>query len=88
LSLVQRGGIGNALAPLCHRASIAEAVRRADEPLLHGRGGLDGKQFIQQGCSNTLAKLGERCRQPKMFLGAVPLHRLDATGVHDSKVGA
>jgi len=88
LSLVERGGIGDALAALCTRKGIDEEVRRADEPLLHGRRGLDGEQFVHQGVIKTMAKLGQRFGQHKMLLRAVPLDHLDATGVHDRKVGA
>jgi hypothetical protein len=88
LRFVERGGIGDALAALVHRKGLDEEVRRADQPLLHGSRDVDGEQFVHQGCIKTLAKLDQRFGPHNMLLRAVPLDSLNATGVHDSKVGA
>ena len=88
MSLVERGGIGDALAALCNRAGIDEEVRWADEPLLPTSPGLDGEQFVHQGFVKALAKLGEGCGQHNMLRRTVEVDDRDATGVHDGKVGA
>jgi hypothetical protein len=76
------------LAPLFRREGIHKEVRRADQPLVHRGSGLDGQECIHQGFVNALAKLGQGFGQHKMLLCTVPLEGLDATDVHDSKVGA
>jgi hypothetical protein len=47
LSLVQRGGVGDALAALLRREGVDEQMGRADEALFHGGSRLDGDQLIQ-----------------------------------------
>jgi hypothetical protein len=75
-----RGAVG--------RDGCDEAGRRAANPLLHGRRGVDGEQVVQQGCLKTLAKLGQRYGQHTRRLGAVPLDHHEAPGVQDGTVRA
>ena len=88
MSLVKRVGIVNALAALLGGEGIDQKMSRADEPLVHGRSGLDGDQFIHQGLVNAATKAGQGWGQDKMSLAAVRLYLRDATGIHDGEIGA
>ena len=88
MSLVQGGGISDPLAALFRGKGIDEQMRWADEPLVHGRGGLDSQQLVHQGLVDTAAKLRQGFGQDKVLLRAVELHFFKATSVHDRHVGA
>jgi len=60
LSLIQRCGIGDALAALLTRKGIDDEMGRADETCIHGGGGLDGNELIHQRFVDTAAKLAQR----------------------------
>ena len=88
MSLVQRGGVGDALAALLHREGVDEQMRWADEALFHGGRCLDGDQLIHQLCIETLAELGQGLGQHKVRLGAIGLHLTESTGIHHRHIGA
>ena len=82
---VEGRGISDPLAALFRGKGIDEEVGRADKPLVHRSGGLDGQQVVHQGLIKALAKLGEDFGQDKMLLSAVPLDRLNATAYMTAK---
>jgi hypothetical protein len=88
LGFVQGGRISDALAALFRGKGIDEEMRRADQALVHGRGGLHGQQFIPQGGVNTASKLRQRFRQDKVLLRTIKVHFYKATGIHDGHVSA
>src|SRR5688572_684386 len=57
LSFIEGGGIGDALRALFTRKRIDDEMRRADEPLLHGGGSLDGDELVHERLVNASAKL-------------------------------
>ena len=73
MSLVEGRGIGDPLAALFRGKGIDEEVGRADKPLVHRSGSLDGQQFVHQGLIKALAKLGED-------FGQVHFHPLQRAG--------
>lgn len=88
MSPVKRVGVVNALAALLGGEGIDQEMSRADEPLVHGRGGLDRDQFIHQRLVHAATKVGQSLGQDKMGLAAVRLHLCDATGIHDGEIRA
>ena len=88
MCFIQRRGIGDPLTPLFTRKGIDDAMRRADQALLHGGSGLDGNELIHEGLVHAAAKLAEGLGQDKVSLGRIDLVVSEATGIHDSKVGA
>ena len=60
LCFIQRGGIRDTLTPLFAREGIDDEMRRTDQALLHGGGGLNGDQLIHEGLVYPAAKLAER----------------------------
>ena len=88
LCFIQRRGIGDPLTPLFTRKGIDDEMRRADQALLHGGSGLDGNELIHEGLVKAAAKLTESLRKHKVGLRGIDLILAEATGIHDSKVGA
>jgi hypothetical protein len=68
LSLVKRGGVGDALAALLRGEGINKQMGRTDESLLHSGSRLDGYQLIHQLCIDAVAKLGQGLGQDKVSL--------------------
>ena len=87
LSLIQRGGVGDPLAPLFTRKSIDDEMGGADQTCFHRGRRLDGDEFIHQHLVDTATKRTERLGQDKVCLRARRLVLLEATGVHHGKVG-
>jgi hypothetical protein len=73
LGFIQRGGICDPLTPLCTREGIDDEMRRTDQALLHGGGGVDGDECIHEGFVNAAAKLAERCGSHKVGLRGIDL---------------
>ena len=88
MSLVQRRGIGDALAALLRGEGIDEQMSRTDQSLLHGNSRLDGEQFIHQLGIDAAAKLRQRFGQDKVRLGTIRLDLTQTTGVHHRYIGA
>jgi hypothetical protein len=86
LSLIQGGGIGDPLAPLCTRKGLDDEMSRADEPCFHRSCRLDGQQLLHEPLVNTAAALTKGLGQPKGLLGAIGLVLTQATRVHHGKV--
>ena len=87
MSLIQRCGIGDALAALLTRKGIDDELGRADETCIHGSGGLDGNELIHQRFVYTAATLAQRLGEHKVRLRRIDLRVSEATGIHDGKVG-
>ena len=87
MCFIQRGGIGDTLTPLFTRKGIDDEMRRTDQALVHGGGGLDGNEGIRKGLVYAAAKLTEGLGQYKVDLGRIDLIVSEATGIHDGKVG-
>ena len=88
MCLIQRGGIGDPLAPLFARKRINDQMGGTDQASFHGRRRLDGEERIHESLIDATAKLGQGCGQHKVRLGELSLVLAQATGIHDSKVGA
>src|SRR5712691_5393922 len=86
LSLIQRGGVGDPLAPWFTRESIDDEMGGADQTCFHRGRRLDGDEFIHQHLVDTATKLTERLWKYKVYLRARGLVLLEATGVHHGKV--
>ena len=87
MRLIQCGGIRDPLTPLFTREGIDEEMRRTDQPLLHGGGGLDGDQLIYEGLIKAATKLTQGLGQNKVGLRRIDVVVSEAAGIHDSKVG-
>jgi hypothetical protein len=87
LSFIECRGISDPLATLFGGEGIDEHMRRADQALVHGRHGLDGQPFIDQGLVVTAAKLGQGFGQHKMGLRTVESNVFYTTGRHDRHLG-
>lgn len=88
MRLVQRGGVGDALAALLRGAGIDKQRGRADEALWHGGRRLDGHQRLQQLCIDAVAELGQGRGQDKVRLGAISLDLTEPTGIPHRHIGA
>ena len=88
MSLVERGGVSDALAALLRGEGIDEQMGRTDEALLHGGSRLDGEQLIHQRAINALAELGQRFGQDKVRLGTIGVDLTQSTGIHHRHVSA
>ena len=88
MSLVQGGGIGDALTALFRGKGIDEEMRWADQALLHRGSGLDSQQFIHQGLVEAAAKLGQGFGQDKVLLRTIEMYFCEATGIHDGHIRA
>ncbi len=88
MRLVECRGIGEPLTALLHRECIHQEMRRADEPGLHGRGGLNGHQLVHQGLIDTLPELRQGFGQHEMGLGMIRLDGGETTGIHHRHIGA
>ena len=86
MSLIQRCGIGDALAALLTRKGSDDEMGRADETCIHG-GGLDGHELIPQRFVDTAATLAQRLGEHKVRLRRIDRIVSEATGIHDGKVG-
>jgi len=87
LSLIQRCGIGDALAALLTRKGSDDEMGRADETCIHGGGGLDGNELIPQRFVDTAATLAQRLGEHKVRLRRIDRIVSEATGIHDDTVG-
>jgi hypothetical protein len=87
LRFIECRGISDPLATLFGGEGIDEHMRRADQALVHGRHGLDGQPFIDQGLVETAAKLGQGFGQHKMGLRTVESNVFYTTGRHDRHLG-
>jgi hypothetical protein len=72
---------------LLARKGIDDEMRWTDKALVHGGSGLDGNELIHEGLVNAAAKLTEGLGQNKVGLRGIHLVVLEATGIHDGKVG-
>ena len=87
MSLLPRGGIGDALTALFRREGIHQEMRRADEARLHGRSGLHSQQLVHQRLVKTAATLRQGFGQDKGLLRMLELHCGKATRIHDGDIG-
>ena len=88
LRLIQGGGIGDPLAPLCTREGVDDEMGWADKTFVHRRRRLESDQLIHEGFVHAAAKLAERLGSHKVGLRGIDLIVSEATGIHDGKVGA
>ncbi len=88
MRLIQRGGIGNPLAPLFTREGVDDEMGGTDQTGFHRGRSLDSDELIHQSLVNTATKLTERLGEDKVSLRARRLVLLEATGVHHGKVRA
>ncbi len=88
MGLLQGGGIGDPLAPLCTRKGVDDEMGGTDETFFHRGRRLDGDEFIHQRLVDAATKLTERLGEYTVYLRARSLILLQATGVHHGKVGA
>ena len=88
MSLIQSGGLRDALAPLFTWEGIDDEMGRTDQPVVHGGGRLNGHERIQEGLVPAVTKLAEGLRQHKVGLRGIDLILAEATRIHDGKVGA
>ena len=86
LSLIQRGGIRDALAALFCGEGVKNQMGGADKPCVHGGRGLDGDEFIHECFVNAATKLSEGLGEHKMRLRTIGVVLAKATGIHDGKV--
>jgi hypothetical protein len=82
LRLIKRVGSGAPWAAWLSGKGLDDEMRRADQPFIHGRSGLESQQVIDQGLVETAAKLGEGFGQYTVGLRAVELDMFSATGMH------
>ena len=71
--LVPGRGIRDPVAAWLTGKGIDHQVRRAHQPGVHGRGGLERQEFVHQRRVNTAAKLGHALGQHELPWGAVDL---------------
>jgi hypothetical protein len=86
LSLIQRGGICDALTALFHRKGVDDQMGGADQPCVHGSRGVDGDECIHECFVNAASKLPESLGEHKMRLRTIGVVLAKATGLHDGKV--
>ena len=88
MSFVQGRGIGDALRALLRRKGIDQQMGRADEPVLHGGGGLNGHQLVHQIGIDAAAELRQGFRSDKLGWRGLRGDFPQATGIHHRHIGA